>query len=134
MLKKLESLMDRYEELSEAIVQPDVNQDYTRLQAFVKEQAELEPAVMKYREYLSVCRHLEEARELLSDPLMAEEAKEEMSSLSARKTELWEELKMLLVPSDPLDSRTVPALRTHSSASPSAARIVATAERFLLWR
>ncbi len=107
MQQKLESLLDRYEELSTAMAQPENHQDYARLQAFLKEQASLEPVIVKYREYLSVCRQLEEAQELLSDPLMAEEAKEEAAVLTNRKNALWDELKWMLIPPDPLDSRNV---------------------------
>ncbi len=107
MFEKLDSMLDRYEELTEAMAQPDVNQDYSRLQACMKERSALEPTVSVYRTYLRTDRHLREARELLSDPLMAEEAREEVALLTRETERLTEELKLLLVPADPLDSRNV---------------------------
>ena len=107
MFEKLRALQERYAELTTAMEQPEVTADYPRLQEILKERAELEETVTRYGEYLAVQRHLEEARELMSDPLMAEEAKTEAAELSTRSDELIEELKMLLVPSDPLDSRDV---------------------------
>ncbi len=107
MFEKLEAMLGRYEELTEAMAQPDVNQDYARLQACMKERTALEPTVFVYRDYLQAERHLSEARELFSDPLMAGEAREEAAGLEAEKSRLTEELKLLLVPADPLDSRNV---------------------------
>lgn len=107
MFKKLDALMDRYAELEEAISQPEVIQNMDRYQSCLKERASLQPIVEKYSEYLSASRHLREAEELLSDPLLSAEAGAEAASLSAKLSSLSEELKLLLVPPDPLDSRNV---------------------------
>ena len=107
MFEKLESLKARYEELTEAMAQPEVTADFARLQDIMKERAGLEETVAKYGEYLELRRHLEEARELMNDPDMAEEAREEAEALAERETRLLEELKLLLVPADPMDSRNV---------------------------
>ena len=107
MFEKLESLKARYEELTEAMAQPEVTADFARLQDIMKERAGLEETVAKYGEYLELRRHLEEARELMNDPDMAEEAREEAEALAGREPRLLEELKLLLVPADPMDSRNV---------------------------
>ncbi len=107
MFEKLETLKARYEELTEAMAQPEVTSDYARLQEIVKERASLEEIVQKYEDYLALQRHLSEARELMNDPDMAEEARAEAEELAAREEPLKEELKLLLVPSDPMDSRNV---------------------------
>ena len=107
MFDRLNTLMDRYRELEEAIVQPEIIQDYPKYQACLKERASLQPLVEKYTAYLSVSRHLQDARELLSDPLLAAEAASEMDDLSGQKEKLVNELKILLVPPDPMDSRNV---------------------------
>ena len=107
MFDKLDALTDRFRELEEEIVQPEVIQNYEKYQACLKERSVLQPIVEKYSEYLEVSRHLTEARELLSDPLMAAEAEAEISALTAEKSRLTEELKLMLVPPDPLDSRNV---------------------------
>ena len=51
MFKKLEALSDRYRELSEAIAQPEVIQDFPRYQACLKERSSLEPLIQKYDLY-----------------------------------------------------------------------------------
>ncbi len=107
MFEKLRSLKERYEELTEAMAQPEVTADFSRLQEIVKERAGLEETVHKFAEYEEVERHLEEARELMNDPDLAEEARAEVAGLQKREGELKEELKLLLVPSDPMDSRNV---------------------------
>ena len=107
MIDKIQSLMERRQELSEAIAQPEIIQDYARYQAYLKERSSLEPLVETYEAYLSVSRHLEEARSLLSDPEFSAEAQEEVAALSEKQRTLTEQLKLLLIPPDPLDSRNV---------------------------
>ena len=107
MFKKLEALSDRYRELSEAIAQPEVIQDFPRYQACLKERSSLEPLIQKYDLYKQVEKHLSEARELLADPDLAGEAEDELSALTETRLSLIEELKLLLIPPDPLDSRNV---------------------------
>ena len=107
MFEKLESLTGRYRELSEAIVQSEVIQDFPRYQAYLKERSALEPLVQKYEKYLSVEKQISETRPLLSDPDFAAEAQNELSALSSERETLSEELRLLLVPPDPLDDRNV---------------------------
>ncbi len=107
MFDKLNAVLDRFRELDEEIAQPEVIQDYEKYQACLKERSALQPLVDKYTEYLALSRHREEAAELLSDPLFADEAEAEISHLSAKCSELTEELKIMLVPPDPMDSRNV---------------------------
>ena len=107
MFNKLEAVSDRYRELSEAIAQPEVIQDYPRYQAFLKERSSLEPLVQKYESYLQVEKHIAEAQELIADPDLAAEAGAELAMLTEKRRLLTDELKMLLVPPDPLDSRNV---------------------------
>ena len=73
MFTKLENLSDRYRELSEAIAQPEVIQDYPRYQACLKERSSLEPIVDKYQAFCRVEQQIQDNRELLSDPLLASE-------------------------------------------------------------
>ena len=107
MFDKLNAVLDRFRELDEEIAQPEVIQNYEKYQTLLKERAALQPLVDKYEAYLSVSRHLEEAGELLSDPDLALEAEAEISLLSEKRAALTEELKLLLVPPDPMDSRNV---------------------------
>ena len=107
MFSKLQSLKERYEELTSVMNQPEVMADYTRLQEILKERTQLETTVNRYEDYLALQRHMAEARELTADPDMAEEARSELAELSEREGPLIEELKMLLVPPDPMDDRNV---------------------------
>ena len=107
MFEKLEALSDRYRELTEAIAQPEVIQDYPRYQAYLKELTALEPMINAYRSLLSVEQQMDESRELLSDHDLASEAETELALLTARKEALINDLKLLLVPPDPLDHRNV---------------------------
>ena len=107
MFKKLEALSDRYRELSEAIAQPEVIRDFPRYQACLKERSSIEPLILKYESYLQVEKHIAEARDLAADPDLAAEAAAELSSLTEKRLALIDELKLMLVPPDPLDSRNV---------------------------
>jgi peptide chain release factor 1 len=105
MFNKLDALLDRCRELDEALSQPEIIQDYEKYQVLLKERSGLQPLFEKYHEYLSVSRQIREARELLSDPDFSAEAEKEISELLSRKQALADELKLLLVPPDPLDNR-----------------------------
>jgi peptide chain release factor 1 len=107
MIEKIQSLMERRQELSEAIAQPEIIQDFPRYQSYLKELSSLEPVAQHYEKLQSVDKHIAEARELLSDPDLAAEADRELRSLSAERAALLDELKLMLVPPDPLDSRNV---------------------------
>ena len=107
MVDKLNAVLDRYRELDEAIAQPELIRDFVKYQEYLKERSALQPLVDKYTEYRSVSHQKEEAEELLSDPLLASEAEKEIALLAAECSKLAEELKSMLVPADPMDSRNV---------------------------
>ena len=107
MLEKIRSLSERFRELTEAIAQPEVISDYPRYQGYLKERSSLEPIARKYEELLCVERQIEGSRELLADPDLAGEAEAELSDLAGKREKLLEELKLMLVPPDPLDNRNV---------------------------
>ena len=107
MFDKLSSMADRYRELSDAIAQPEVIQDYLRYQEYLKERSSLEPVVLTYEAYRNTEKHIAETRELTADPEFAAEAASELSDLLEKRQALLEELKLMLVPPDPLDDRNV---------------------------
>ena len=74
MFEKLNALLNRWQELNEAIAQPEIIQNYGKYQSLLKERSSLQVLVETYQRYLSVSRHLEDARSLLSDPDLAAEA------------------------------------------------------------
>ena len=89
MLNRLQSLVDRYEELSVEMSRPELNADYERLQTLAKERASLEEIVSLYRRYRETEQGLAEARALLDeahDPEMEALAREELERLTPRSS------------------------------------------------
>lgn len=73
----------------------------------MKEHAELEPIVEKYREYKKAEKQLEEAKEMLNDPELKELAEADMLDAKEKLPKVEEELKILLIPKDPDDDKNV---------------------------
>ena len=107
MFNKFEAIANRYEELSEAIVQPEVIQDTARYQACLKERAALEPSFEAWREYCALTQAIAQTREMLNDPDMADMAREELEALLPRQSAMENELRILLLPRDPDDEHNV---------------------------
>lgn len=110
MLEKLDFLTDKYKDLSEKISDPEIIANNAVWTKYVKEHAEIEPVVMKYRQYKKTVSELAEAREMLEDAKdkeLEDLIKSEIAELSDRKEALEEELKVLLLPKDPNDEKNV---------------------------
>ncbi|QGU00716.1 Peptide chain release factor 1 [Candidatus Syntrophocurvum alkaliphilum] len=110
MLQKLESLEERYEELTELLSQPEVISDQSKFQKYAKAHADLSPIVTRYREYRTALEQLEEAKQMLkeeSDAEFKEMLTEEITDLEKSIPELENELKILLLPKDPNDDKNV---------------------------
>ena len=109
LLNRLDTLSERFEELSALLSDAEVISDQDRFRAYSKEYAELEATVKCYESWRSVKGDLEEARSLLkdSDPDLREMAEEDAAASEAQLVELEEELNRLLLPKDPNDGRNV---------------------------
>lgn len=110
MLKKLGVLEDTYKDLTEKIADPEIINDQKVWQKYMKEHADLEPIIMKYREYKAVLDSIAESKEILqeeSDEELRELAKMELSDMEGQVEPLEAELKLLLVPKDPNDEKNV---------------------------
>lgn len=110
MLEKLSFLENKYKELSEKIIDPEVMTDMDEWQKLVREHADMEPIVLKYREYTKTQELLEEDKEMQKEKLddeMKELLKEEISEREELILKLEEELKVLLLPQDPNDHKNV---------------------------
>lgn len=105
--EKFSWIQGRYEELSEAIAQPEIIAEAAKYQAYLKERASLEPQVTAWAAYQELLRHESEAREMLSDPDLAEVAQAELAELEIRRGAMEEELQLLLLPRDPDDDHNV---------------------------
>ncbi len=109
-LEKLEEIENKYDELTKILSDPEVFSDYTISQKYSKEQSDLEDVVQKIREYKKLLLGISEAEEILrtdSDDGLKELAKAEIDELKEKKPEVEKELKFLLVPKDPRDSKNI---------------------------
>lgn len=110
MLDKLQALADRYDKLSELLCDPDVAGDPKRLREYSKEQSDLQETYEAYNEYKAVSAQLDDAKAMQNEKLdddMKEMVKLEIEELSARKEELEERIKVLMLPKDPNDDKNV---------------------------
>ena len=107
MFKKLDFILQKYEELSLMVADPDVIANQTLWQKHIREMGDMEPLVKKYQEYKKAEEDLAGAKEMLSDSDLAEMAKEEVAELTASIESLTQELKILLLPKDPNDEKNV---------------------------
>ena len=110
MFDKLEDLLVRLEEILSELNEPGVANDPARFQKLMKEPSELQPIVDAYKEYKACQQTVEESLMMLdeeSDEEMREMLKEELSDAKSRIEELETELKILLLPKDPNDSKNV---------------------------
>jgi len=107
MFQKLEDVEKRYEEITQKISDPEIIAKQSQWQVFMKEHSELEPIVVKYREYKKVLKAIEDAKEMLNDPEMKELAEIELEENKEKLPILEEEVKILLIPKDPNDEKNV---------------------------
>jgi peptide chain release factor 1 len=110
MLDRLQSLVDRYEELTAEMARPELSSDYERLQALAKERATLEEIVSLYRQYREKEQGIDDARALIEeahDPEMEALAREEMERLGEQRQRLEDDIRRALLPPDPRDEKSV---------------------------
>ena len=108
MLDKIRIIKQRYDEVSDLIIQPEIIMDQKRYAHLSKEYKDLGNVVKRGEEYQILLNNIEEAKEIIadgSDAEMVEMAKMEMDEASNRIPELEEEIKFLLIPKDPEDSK-----------------------------
>jgi len=110
MFERLDQIEVRYEELTQALLSPEITNDSARYQKTARAHAEIAPIVEKYREYKDLKRGIAESRAVLvdeKDPAMRAYAEEELAKLDTRIVIVEEELKVLLLPKDPNDDKNV---------------------------
>ena len=105
MLEKLEAIKNRFDEVSELIVDPNIISDMKQYIQLNKEYKDLQPIIEAYQEYKNILSNIENAKEMLKDDEMKEMAKMELDELTPKQEELEEEIKVLLIPKDPADSK-----------------------------
>ena len=109
MFDKLDFILEKYEELSLKVSDPDIINNQKLWQKHIKEMGEMEPIVNKYREYKKAKEAVAEAKEMLDsgDAELRELAKMELAEYEDQIPEMEEQLKILLLPKDPNDEKNV---------------------------
>ncbi len=110
MLDKLEAIKDRFEDVSQQLIQPDAMSDMKKYKSLNKEYKDLEKIVIEYRKYQSLLSNIENAKQVIStekDEEFREMAKEELDELIPQVDEMEELIKNLLIPKDPNDSKDI---------------------------
>lgn len=110
MLEKLDFIEKKYNELTERSMDPELIKDLKEYQKVMKEHSDIEPIVMKYREYSTYKEELEEAKQMLHEKLddeMKDMVKEEIKELEENIGNVEEDLRVLLIPKDPNDHKNV---------------------------
>ena len=110
MFDKLGAVVKRFEELTEKLADPTIYDRQKEYREISSERSSIEDIVIAYKNYQKIKEDLEQAKEILkteNDPDMREMAKEELSELEDQIPGLEEELRILLLPKDPLDNKNV---------------------------
>lgn len=110
MLEKLDSLEEKYDELNQLMSQPEVLSDQVRFQKLAKAHSDLSELVAMYREYKSLVQQLEDSKEMLAeeeDEEFRQMLLEEIPELQEKVVALEQELRILLLPQDPNDEKSV---------------------------
>lgn len=111
MIEKLKEVEKRYEDISKQLLEPDIYNDQVRYTKLMKEHKMLTPLIEKYREYRSAEDTASEAAQLLSeggmDPDFKQMVEDELSEAKSKIERLTEDIKILLLPTDPNDEKNV---------------------------
>lgn len=111
MFENLDAVVNRYEQIGVELTRPEIVSDNAQFCRLMKEHSELTPIVEKYREYRAAAESEREAQELLNDPALDKDfralAEEELQTAKQTQETAAEELKILLLPKDPNDSKNV---------------------------
>jgi len=110
MFDRLDEVLNRYQQIMEELNDPDVVSDQDNFRKLMKEQSDLTPLVEKYTEYKNTKQTIDDSLEMLEtedDEEMKELAKEELAEAKASIAGIEQELKILLIPKDPMDEKNV---------------------------
>ncbi len=107
MREKLEKIIDAYEELEQKLGDPQILADQHEYNKLAKSYADQGPLVVAARKYVQDLNDLAEAKEMLPDADMKEFAQEEISRIEAELPQLEEDIKFMLIPSDPADEKNI---------------------------
>lgn len=121
MREKLEKIIEAYKELETKLGDPAVLADQHEYNKLAKSFSDQGPLVAKAREYIQCLDDLAEAKEMLSEPDMKEFAHEEISRIEGELPQLEEDIKIMLIPSDPADEKnTIVEIRAAAGGDEAA--------------
>src|SRR5258705_6931630 len=106
-IEKLEAVARRFSEVENLLCSPSVLANHQKLQQLNKERSEIEPVIHAFNEWREVDRKIKEDKEALGDPDLRALAEEELPTLEKRAVTLEENIRFLLLPSDPNDKKNV---------------------------
>jgi peptide chain release factor 1 len=110
ILAQLDGLIDRYDELTEMMADPEVIADTKRYLEVSKESASMTDIVSKYKRYREVIKEIAENDQMMresDDKELADLAKEELADLTVERDQLEDEIKLMMVPKDPNDDKNI---------------------------
>jgi peptide chain release factor 1 len=110
MIERLAIVKQRFDEVSDLIIQPEVIDDQMRYIALNREYKDLSALMEKRKEYLNLNQRQKEAEEIISDgsdPEMTDMAKEELEEVKSKLPALEETIRFMLIPKDPEDAKNI---------------------------
>ena len=107
MIERLQNIENRYNELNEELMKPEVVSNVKETLKLTKEQASLKDAYEAYQEYKKLEAAIEDAKEMIKDPELGEIAKEELEENTQKLEQLTKDIEILLLPKDPNDGKDV---------------------------
>ena len=107
LVDKLKPIVARYGEISQLLTLESTLANIKQLTQLSKEQNDIEPITQKAKLYFATLENITQNKALLEDKELGELAKEELKDLESAKATLEEEIKLLLIPKDPNDSKNI---------------------------
>ena len=111
IMDKLQAVENKFLELESLISDPSVLEDMNKWQRYNQEHSSMQPIIEAYREYKTVCRGIEDNKEMLNEGIDDDEfrhmVEDELADFRKRKEELDQELPIMLLPKDPNDDKNV---------------------------
>lgn len=111
MLKKLDAVAEKYDELTRLLSDPAVTANHQQYQKYSKERSDIEDVVSHYRAYQDILKQIREAEEITedkkSDPELRAMAETELKELLPRSEQMGQELRLMLVPKDIRDEKNI---------------------------
>lgn len=107
MIERLQTIEQRYNEITEELMKPEIISDIKQTMKLSKEQADLREAYEAYQTYKTLEKNIEDAKEMLKDPELGEMAREELRESEEALDKLKSDLEIILLPKDPNDGKNV---------------------------